>query len=269
MFLGYIFEKSRSNGEEIKVKAYDQLRYLKSKDTYNYDGITYSTLLQRLAGEYQLKTGTIEDTKYLIPARIEECTVLDMLQNASDETLLNTGNLFILYDDYGKLSLRHVENLITNYYIDEDTADSYEYKTSIDQDVYTQFKIAYDDSSDGVRKVAVYNDTDLQTRLGVLTYYEKWTRSTNNAVGDFQKIVAGERTKTLMKYYKKIHRELSLKGCFGNTSVRAGFSVIVKMNLGDMLLSNRMLVEECTHNFKNGAYTMDMKLSGYQGEFTA
>lgn len=37
MFNGYIFTRKRGKEQEVQVTAYDQMRYLKNKDTYVYD----------------------------------------------------------------------------------------------------------------------------------------------------------------------------------------------------------------------------------------
>ena len=38
LFYGYVFKYSRNESEEISVTAYDQMRYLKNKDTYVFTG---------------------------------------------------------------------------------------------------------------------------------------------------------------------------------------------------------------------------------------
>ena len=102
MFYGFVFTKSRSGDGAISVTAYDQLRYLKNKDTFTAEGLKASELTKRLAKDFNLNTGTIEDTGYSIGAIVEENqTLFDMIENALDETLLNTGKLFVLYDDCG------------------------------------------------------------------------------------------------------------------------------------------------------------------------
>ena len=88
-----------------------------------------------LAADYGLKVGTVTDTKYKIPQRIEEGTLFDMLGNASDLTIINTGKVYVLYDDFGKLCLKPYESLLLPLYIDEDTAQGYSYTSSIDSDV--------------------------------------------------------------------------------------------------------------------------------------
>lgn len=114
VFYGFIFEKSRkgSNPKIIKVTAYDQLYYLKNKDTYVYTNKTATELIQMIAEDFQLRLGSLSDTGYEIASRVEDDqTLFDIIQNALDETLKATGQIYVLYDDAGKLTLKSLGDL--------------------------------------------------------------------------------------------------------------------------------------------------------------
>ena len=262
VFYGYVFSKSRSDNLLIDVTCYDQLRYLKNKDTISYENKTYAELLKMLAADYGLTVGTVSDTKYKIPQRIEEGTLFDILGNASDLTLINTGKVFNLYDDFGKLTLKPYEEMLLPIYIDEDTAQDYTYTSSIDSDVYNRIKLAYDNGETGEREVHVLNDTASQGRWGVLQYYAKIDEALPAA--DLQ-----TKAQALLKYFNVIQRELTMKKVFGDVRARAGASVAVAMGLGDIDISNYMCIERARHTFSHGLYTMDLYLSGIRGEFNA
>lgn len=262
VFYGYVFSKSRSDSLLIDVTCYDQLRYLKNKDTVSYENKTYTELLKMLAADYGLTVGTVADTKYKIPQRIEEGTLFDTLGNASDLTLINTGKVFNLYDDFGKLTLKPYEEMLLPIYIDEDTAQDYTYTSSIDSDVYNRIKLAYDNGETGEREVHVMNDTASQGRWGVLQYYAKLDSALSTA--DLQ-----TKAQALLKYFNVIQRELTMRQVFGDIRARAGASVAVGMGLGDINISNYMCIEKAKHTFSHGLYTMDLYLSGIRGEFSA
>ena len=59
MFYGFVFAKSRSKDDIIKVTAYDQLRYLKNKETYVYSNKTASEVLKMIAADFRLQTGQV------------------------------------------------------------------------------------------------------------------------------------------------------------------------------------------------------------------
>ena len=262
VFYGFVFTKSRSDSRLIKVTCYDQIRYLKNKDTISYSGKTYGDLLKMIAADYGLLCGTVENTSYKIPQRIEEATLIDILQTASDLTVLNTGKLFVLYDDFGKLTLRNIEGMKLDLVIDEDTAQSYDYQSGIDKDTYTKIKLAVDNGETGEREVHVLNDTFHQGYWGQLQYYEKQDEGTSTAL-------IKEKAKVLLKYYGKKNRSLKVTGAAGDIRVRGGSAVAVKMGLGDINVSNYMCVESVTHTFEHGLHTMDLTLSGIKGEFKA
>lgn len=260
IFYGFVFTKSRTDLKSIDVTCYDQLRYLKNKDTLSYTNKTYGQLLQMIAADYGLTCGTVEDTGYVIPNRIEEGTLLDMLGNASDLTILNNGKLFVLYDDFGKLTLKNIQSMMLPILIDEDTGEKYNYSSTIDKDTYNRIKLAVDNDTTGEREVHILNEGDNQSRWGVLQYYEKLDAGTSEAG-------IKEKAKILMKYYNKKQRNLKINGVFGDIRVRGGSSLVVKMELGDINVQNYMVVEKVKHTFSHGLHTMDLTLSGIKGEF--
>lgn len=102
IFYGFVFEKSRkgSNPKVISVTAYDQLYYLKNKDTYVYEGKSAADVIRMIAEDFQLKVGSLASTGYTIASRVEDNqTLSDIIQNALDLTLDATGNMFVFYDD--------------------------------------------------------------------------------------------------------------------------------------------------------------------------
>ncbi len=119
-FFGVVFTKQRNKDGKIKVTAYDQLRYFKNKDTYIYTNQTAAALLKMIVDDFKLKWGTVEDTGYVISKRVEDNkTLFDIIQNALDETLRVTHKMYVLYDDYGNVTLKNVESMKLNLVIDE------------------------------------------------------------------------------------------------------------------------------------------------------
>ena len=171
----------------------------------------------------------------MLPGRVEEDTLLDILANAADLTVLNTGNLFVLYDDFGKLTLKNIQDMMLPLLIDEDVAAEYSYSSSIDKNVYNKIKLARDDSENGARDTFVENAEASQESWGILQYYEKSNKATD---AELQ-----ERAKVLLKYYNKKQRTLSVNKCLGDIRVRGGSSVVVNLELGDIIAQNYMVVE--------------------------
>ncbi|MCE5343151.1 MAG: hydrolase, partial [Eubacteriales bacterium] len=141
--------------------------------------------------------------------------------------------------------------------IDAETGENFTYVSTIDEQTYNRVKLIYDDEEDGVRHVYVSQDKATMAKWGTLAYFEKLTTSEN----------AKLKADTLLKLYNTKTKNLRLRDCLGDMRVRAGSTIVVQLDLGDVKLSNYMLVEKCTHRFKDNEHTMDLTLRG--GEFIA
>lgn len=257
IFYGFVFKKTRDKNHNIKVTAYDQLRYLKNKDTMTYKNITASTLIKMIADDHKLQLGDIDDTGYIIPERTEENqTYFDIILTALELTVTNKKTLYVLYDDYGKLTLKSLANMKTTVLISEETGENFDYTSSIDDNTYNQIKIQYDNEETGKKETYIAKDSSHINDWGLLQYYDT-VKNVENAQA---------KADALLDLYNAKTRNLKIKNAFGNTSVRAGKMVVVVLNLGDIEVGNYFLVETCKHTFKNDEHFMDLTLRG--GEFS-
>lgn len=258
VFYGFVFTKKRNKQGTISVTAYDQLRYLKNKDTYVYENMTASELVRMIASDFHLQTGDIEDTQFKIPSRVEENTSLfDMIQAALDLTLYNKQKMFVLFDDYGKIALKDIENMKVNVLINEETAEDFDYSSSIDSNTYNKVKLTYDNDKTKTREVYIAQHGENMNQWGVLQFFEKLNEGENGQV----------KADALLSLYNKKTRNLSIKNAFGDIRVRAGSLIPVMLNLGDMIVQSYMLVEKCKHEIKDDVHLMNLTLRG--GEFIA
>jgi len=254
VFCGNVFSKKRDKNQIISVTAYDQLRYLKNKDCYIYPkAMTAAELVKALAADYQLKVGEIENTEYVIAKRVEDNTTLfDIIQTALGLTLDNKKKLYVLYDDFGKLTLKNIESMILNLLIDADTAENFSYESSIDANTYNQVKLFYDNKDTGAREVYKVFDSANIARWGVLQLCESIEEQTNGKA----------KADALLGLYNKKTRNLSIDNAFGDIRVRAGTSVGVQLMLGDIAVNKYMLVERVKHVFTNKQHSMNIRLRG-------
>lgn len=258
MFYGFVFKKKRDKGGTIDVVAYDQLRYLKNKDTITEEGLKASDLLKRIATDFRLNLGTVEDTGYTLETIVEENqTLFDMIQSALDETLMNTKQLYVLYDDAGKLTLKNINTMKLNLLIDEETGENFSYESSIDEQTYNKIKLAYNDEKTGKRELFIAQDGEKMNQWGVLQYFEEIQTQTG----------ASAKADALLKLYDQKTRRLTVKNAFGDVRVRAGSALVVALNLGDIITNNFMVVEKVTHTFRGDEHMMELDLIG--GEFIA
>lgn len=256
VFYGFVFSKKRNKNHHIEVTAYDQMRYLKNKDTYVYDNKTASQVIQMIANDFNLNLGEIASTSYVIPDRTEDNqTLFDIIQNALDLELQHKGEMYCLYDDFGKLTLKNIASMKLDILIDSDTAEDFDYKSSIDDQTYNQIKLVYENNDESSRDVFVVKDSSKINEWGVLQYFEKIQKGENGQA----------KANALLKLYNKKTRSLKINNAFGDLRCRAGTAVIVQLNLGDIVTSNYFLVEKATHTFHNSQHLMSLILRG--GEF--
>ena len=67
MFKGYIFKREDTFDGVSSFTAYDQLRYLKANASYAFKKKELRKIIQKIADDFQLKTGTLERTGYKFP----------------------------------------------------------------------------------------------------------------------------------------------------------------------------------------------------------
>lgn len=260
MFYGFVFTKSRSGKSPylIEVTAYDQLRYFKNKDTYVYANKKANEVIKMIAEDFGLSVGTLEDTGHIIASRTEDnATLFDIAQNALDETLQAKTQLYVLYDNVGKLTLQNIENMKLNLLIDADTIGDYSYSSTIDSQTYNQIKITFENKEAGKREIFIAKDSANINSWGLLQYTDTVELSTSGSA----------KAEALLKLYNTKTRSLSISDALGDVRVRAGSSVIVKLGLGDINVQSYLLVERVTHKFKQNQHLMDLKLRG--GTFVA
>lgn len=253
IFYGFVFQKKRSKDGIISVTAYDQLRYFKNKDTYVYANKKASQLVTMLADDFNLQTGAIEDTRFIIDSRIEDNkTLFDIVQNALDLTLQSTGRMYVLYDDFGRLALRDIESMKIDLFIDDETAQDFDYTSSIDGETYNKIKLAYENEETGKRDIYIAQDSGHMNDWGILQYFETIDESVNGKA----------KADALLSLYNQKTRSLTVKKAFGDPRVRAGSSLPVYLNLGDIVVKNYMVVEKVKHTFEENLHTMDLTLRG-------
>lgn len=252
IFFGYVFTKKRSSDNTISVTAYDQLRYFKNKDTYSYSKKSTSELLKMLAKDFYLRTGDIDDTVYKMSRVEDNTTLFDMVINSMDETLKAKKKIYVLYDDFGKLNLKNISNMVVPIEIDPSSGESFEYSTSIDSNTYNKIKLVHEDDTTKKRTVYVDEDIDSINKYGVLLYYETIQDET----------LVKQKASALLELYNSTSKDFSVSNCFGDNRVRAGSRICVRLAIDNVKFKGWMLVDKVTHTYSKDSHFMDLKLRG-------
>ena|GEM_PF-1121113 len=248
VFYGHIFSRRYDESGLVRVTAYDQMRYLKYRDSVAYDGVTASALLRRVAAPHpSLRVGETAETGVLLEPKAEDGkALLDILRGALRETEAAGGGRFILYDDFGRLTLRRAWDLRRDVWIGAENGRAFVRTLSIDIDTYNHIKLICDTRRG--RSVTVASDAGTEAEWGKLQYTER-------IADDFN---ARFRAEELLKRHNRARREISVGGVPGRPAVRAGCSVVIAKELaggdGDALC----FVERARHVWRDGGYVMDL-----------
>ena len=225
IFFGIIFKVSVDEKEEVTIKAYDQLRYLKAKDIVVLENPTLSEIV-----------------KYACKKMRYDKTYLDLISDAIKDTLVISGakDYYVLRENYGQVDLINAKDLELPLVLGNGSlATAYSYEKSIDDDYYNIVKILYKDEGLGKNELVTSSDKEAVNRFGILQYLEF-----SNDIS--KKDIAGKRAEDLLKLYNKEKESLKLE-CVGDFSIRAGNSIYA--NIEDIKLGKRLIIKSVTHKF--------------------
>ena len=253
LFYGYVVKISQSEKDQVQITAYDQTWYLKkNKETYVFTGKRADQIVKQIAEDFKLKTGTLANTGYAIPSMIEDGqTLFDIALKAIDLTLINTGKMFVLWDDFGSLAITDVETAKLDLFVgDGSLATGYTYDQDIDSDTYNKIKLVKDNKTTGKRDVYIYQDSKNMTLWGILQDYETVDESMNEAQ-------IKERGAKMLELYNRPSRSFSLNA-IADLSVRAGR--VLYIGIGAVVVKSFFLIEEATHDLLKETMTLKLKV---------
>ena len=250
-FYGWVFTKSKDRWGVIEVTCYDRLRYFKANASYSFYGQTAGQIIQQIAADLQVDVGKIADTGYAIPTVVEEDqSCFDIIGSAVQQTLLNTGDIYVFFDDGNGVALQRPQDMISNVLIgDMSLLTDYTYKTDIDSQTYNSVKLARPNEETGRADVVAKEDPENIAQWGLLQLYQTVDGDVNTA----QMQAQAEAT---LQYYNRRLRTLSVE-TLGVPGLRAGQMVLMKVQgLGDINLDKYVLLEKVTHTWENEQHTM-------------
>ncbi|HZG16972.1 MAG TPA: hypothetical protein VE710_18430 [Candidatus Bathyarchaeia archaeon] len=252
VFYGYVFNIDGGKEEKVNIKCYDQIRYLMNKDTYVFAKVTASDVIQRIADDFNLKTGQIASTGYVIPTMVEDNqTLLDIIDKALIYTIWNTGRNYVLYDDFGSLVLRDVEDMLVDFVIgDYSLMTDYTYSRSIDQDTYNKVKLYKDNKKTGKREVYIAKDSANMKQWGTLQLTQSVEEDKNE--GQINSML-----NQLIELKNRETKKLPIQAT-GDVRVRGGCYVPIVISEYD--INQVFLVDTATHTFDGDDYKMKIEL---------
>ena len=252
VFFGYIFSYERSQDNNINVVAYDQMRYLKAKDTFVIKDMRVDELISKVANYFKLRVGKLDNTGYKLPTAVNDNqTYLDMIYEGLSTTLLGTGRKYAFYDSFGSLTLTDIKSMRLPLVVgDESLVYGYKYGQSIDDNTYNRVKIDRNNEKTGKREVYIAQDSSSFSKFGILQYYETADKDANP-----EQLKA--KVNALLQLLNSETKTLSLE-VLGDIRVRAGNSILA--SISDLNITQYLIVSSCKHTFEAGIHTMSLEL---------
>ncbi|SFC63604.1 XkdQ/YqbQ family protein [Clostridium uliginosum] len=257
IFYGYIFKNAGDEGPEIKLNAYDQIKYLMYNDTYAFANIKASDIVSKVADKLGLRKGSIEDTEYVIPIIQEsDKKLLDIIYKALEKTLIANTKTFVLYDEFGSLNLKDINNMRQEIIISDDTnLGKYDWSKSIEES-YNRIKFVKKNEKTGQKDVYIAQDSSSIYKWGKLQFFKSIDDKLNKA--EIEQMLDGN-----LKLKNKESKTLKLKNVLGTDTeleakLRGGAGVFVDIKRHG--INQCYLIEEATHKFSKDGHTMDFNL---------
>lgn len=251
IYVGYIVSKERDKNQIIKNTCYDSLWYFKNKDTFKFEDMSYADVIKKICSHQGLIVGEIEDTGYKVKARIERNKeYFTMLKDYYDLTLSQTGVIYTLYDDKGKICLKSPSNMLVEKLINFDNACNFTYKSSI-VNSYNRIKLSHIDDKKQTTKYHAVEDMTHIREWGLRQYFAESSNDEN----------MDAKAARLLELLNRKERTLEIKDVQGDWNVRGGSLVAVILGaISDISVNSMMLVTSVTHKVKSGSHLMDVKV---------
>lgn len=259
IFAGFIFTAKRSKDGTVEYTAYDQLYYLKAKASYTFTSMSLEQIITQVANDFGLKVGTLAATGYTFPCLVKENTsCLDIIFGALSQTIIQTGKIFCFYDDFGKLTLKEVKDMmLTSLIGNRSMLTDYTYTRDMASDTYNRVKLVRPNKQTGKADAFVHEDTDTQKTWGILQYYHKVDENLNDAQID-------EMCQKYLAYYNRLVQSVSIDA-IGITGLRAGNIVPVKIvGIEDLTYNRLLLAEKVEHKYEGEAHTMRIDVKNFE-----
>lgn len=197
----------------------------------------------------------LTDHGYTEEAAIAELSKSDKYK-AKESEMKERKPVFLAYDDKGLLTVKELNDMVTDILIDSSQIGDYEYTSSI-ENTFTQVLVVREANAD---------------KSGVKQYFRTGSASAKNEIakwGLLQKVFKPDDKKTnAIEYAKdwldtlarKTHT-LRLKDCLGHIEIRPGSGIWLSFNTGDQILNNELVyVQAVTHKFNNNKHLMDLDI---------
>lgn len=255
VFYGFQFKVDGKEDGNVTLTFYDQLRYLKYKDSLALGDNRIGNIFALICQAKGLKYKVVHNPTYILPPKLyDNKTYYEMLSDMIMQVFVATGQRLIVRDNFGVLELVDADALRTNLFFgDGSLLSAFEYSVSIDGDTYNIIKLEKEDSETKEREVIHKYDDESIKYWGQLHYYEKVEEGVNLA----------SHAASLLALRNREEKTLELE-IVGDIRLRAGMGILVGIDeiKDDFSPLRYYLIKECTHEISD-VHTTQLSLEVY------
>lgn len=252
LFRGPVFTWNINARGRMSVTAYDENTYLtRNQDTRRFVNMTASAIVMQLCEEFDIPTGTIADTGYVIPKLIfPNKSLWEMMVTALTVTRKQTGRRYFITSREGRLHLLERKEQVVRWVLENgrNILDA-SYSQSI-EDMRTQVKVIGGDPEKNPIIATVKNDA-LIAKFGIMQHLE-------NADPDMTRSQIEQLARQLLADLGTIDDVATIEA-LGNVEVTAGTAIYVRESMTGIVGGYYVSTDE--HTFQNGKHTMSITLS--------
>ena len=271
LFYGWVFKRTKSAHDSVKLKIYDIKRYLAYKDVDVTGNETLDELFVRVCTMMKIEHKVIHTSSFTIPSKIHDGeTYNNILQYAIDQTFIGTGERFCIRANGPVLELVCCDKQLTDLVLgDRSLVSDFQYSSDI-ENTYTAFKVQREVASESekgkkkddltatqkvvLRKTLVAQDEENVKKWGVLQWYEKkdskWTDAQLAQHLELLKSAYGKETKSL-----KLDCCMGDKDCIPGNMVTVLLSDLEKEKVAQ---GTYVLITSASHTISHNDWTMNL-----------
>lgn len=252
-FYGIIFETSIKMDKTMEILAYDQLRYLKNKDTVWYEGKTASQIFEDICKKNNVQYKLIDNPNWIVLGYLyDKKTMFEIIKHALEETENMEGKKFMIRDNgEGYIEFLDIANKKTNLQIgDSNIVTEFSYTKSIDEDTYNVVKVYRDNKETQKRDVWQTQDSSTIQKWGKLQFLQNVDEQANEEqikeLANNILTVKNRETKTI---------ELTILGFY---NLRVGDGIKIKI---DKIIDEWVYLSGISTTIEGGKIQSDLEIT--------
>ena len=245
VFRGRVFSSTEIGGA-YEYEAYDSTRYLEGRDAYSLVNVTADAVVRAAASMFGLECGAICDTGYVIGSVADEASARAVIENALEMTADAGFGRYLLYDDFGRLSLVPLSEAKADLTVSAGMSLKFEMTKEIGGDHFNYATVVR--YVDDVRRIYTAEDADDIEKYGRLSYLRRLRTS------EYGQLAADAELSSHLGDAVTVKCTLP----FSNGSLRGGAPVDVDTGGGKILTASCV---RCRTTYSVGEMTTELTLS--------